>query len=175
MRTSNIMISSARFILFCIIVLYFLNGSSAQPNRRKGRQRRLTEVNQRNYKTGPKRELNSERVKPHHFRSREKKPSRKNRHRSHKSRKSSRRYRTDVIKRTDLSLPGLYQLLDPGFMKGRRIVDVLGPMEMGIQPGVVRLKRLYCRAGMGYHLEIQENGTITTNHAPSPEGKKKPY
>lgn len=99
----------------------------------------------------------------------------KNRRNRSKNRRSDKRQRnratrTEVIKETELSLGGLYGYLNPVYWL-EKWPDSLGPSSTVHKEGVVRLKRLYCRVGIGYHLEIRENGSVTANHAQTPFSK----
>ena len=88
--------------------------------------------------------------------------------------RTSRRHkdpRTQIIKEAILTLPELYELLAPIKWYGS-LDGVIGPSDYGHLRGTVRLKRLYCRVGIGYHLEIDKKGIVKARHTQTSDGKK---
>ena len=78
--------------------------------------------------------------------------------------------RTKMIKTAILTLPELYELLAP--IKWHGSLDgMIGPSDYGHLQGTVRLKRLYCRVGIGYHLEINKKGKVSASHLPTADGE----
>ena len=79
--------------------------------------------------------------------------------------------RSEMLKEAILTLPQLHQLLAPIKWRGS-LNGIIGPSDYGHLRGTVRLKRLYCRVGIGYHLEINEKGKVTATHLPTSNGKQ---
>lgn len=77
--------------------------------------------------------------------------------------------RTERIKQAILTLPELSKLLDP-LRHASNLDDFIKPVDNLRLSGTVRQRRLYCRAGMGYHLEIRQDGRVVGRHRPTDDG-----
>nr|XP_039248039.1 fibroblast growth factor 4-like [Styela clava] len=77
--------------------------------------------------------------------------------------------RTERIRQAILTLPELSKLLDP-LRHASNINDIFAPADNFHLMGTVRRRRLYCRVGMGYHLEIRRDGRVMGRHRPTRDG-----
>ena len=168
-----------KLMLLLTFFAIFVLGNPVEGRKRHQRKRRLTEVNIRDNRLNAKPikdEEIDEKFLPSPKKHRVKSKLSRKRNRSRKGIKSnpSSEERIDVIKGNELSLMKLYQLINPSLSEGKQLVKLPLPSindDRGTK--VVRRIRLYCRAGIGYHLEIKKGGKITTNHRPTKEGERK--
>ena len=184
-------LKTAILCLFICVVLYVTFVSSKQRHHKQRRQRRLVVVNQFRKKPAtrlkePERKLSLNSVRtnlsykhgrkharknPEQKRRRNRRKLKRRRHRSKTGRlnrhQRNKAPRTEVIKEIELTIPELYSYLNPTSWR-EMLSTYIGPSNTRYLDGVVRLKRLYCRAGIGYHLEIKGDGSIAANHAQTP-------
>lgn len=92
--------------------------------------------------------------------------------RKHFSSKSRKDVRIEKINHNVLNFPELSRLINPGNHKTGLHRFSLPASDKSYLRGHDRLRRLYCRGGIGYHLEILSNGKVVGRHRPTDNGKK---
>ena len=165
-------------LLLGLVIVVILNTSLSVSKRRKQRSRtyppQTVEVNRRRHHNRLSHD-NSNFKKSFYLFTNRRRPrsdakNKRYRHQHSKRKHRHENIRTDTIKEADLRLPGLHQILKPSLWH-KKISETLAPMETGHLEGVVRLKRLYCRVGIGFHLEIRPDGSLGASHRATADGK----
>ena len=98
-----------------------------------------------------------------------KKSKKKMKKRSSK-RPKSYKSKKELIKGIILTHPEFYKFLSPNSWQ-KNLKNLLVTTDHRHFRGTVRRERLYCRVGIGYHLEITAKGKVRARHLPSSNGE----